>query len=115
MKISVTGHPPARIPWSEAFTRWHLRSSTNRIPGTTGWPSRISQGREPGLVGNLYLPAGFNNLSHAETRTAFAFGGFAAQNLLREFVPDLLNATHRLHAPFPRIPVPEWWVKLPAQ
>jgi hypothetical protein len=68
-----------------------------------------------GLVGNLYLPAGFNNLSHAETRTAFAFGGFAAQNLLREFVPDLLKATHRLHAPFPRIPVPEWWVKLPAQ
>ena len=68
-----------------------------------------------GFVGNLYLPAGFNNLSHAETRTAFAFGRFAAQNLLREFVPDLLKATHKLHAPFPRIPVPEWWVKLPAQ
>jgi hypothetical protein len=68
-----------------------------------------------GFVGNLYLPAGFNNLSHAETRTGFAFGGFAAQNLLREFVPDLLHATHRLHAPFPRIPVPEWWVKLPPQ
>ncbi len=68
-----------------------------------------------GFVGNLYLPAGFNNLSHAETRTAFAFGRFAAQNLLREFIPDLLKATHKLHAPFPRIPVPEWWVKLPAQ
>ena len=67
-----------------------------------------------GFVGNLYLPPGFNNLSHAETRTAFAFGGFAAQNLLREFIPDLLKATHKLHAPFPRIPVPEWWVKLPA-
>ena len=67
-----------------------------------------------GFVGNLYLPAGFNNLSHAETRTAFAFGGFAAQNLLREFIPDLLKATHNWHAPFPRIPVPEWWVKLPA-
>ena len=67
-----------------------------------------------GFVGNLYLPAGFNNLSHAETRTAIAFGGFAAQNLLREFAPDLLKATRRLHAPFPRLPVPEWWVKLPA-
>jgi len=66
-----------------------------------------------GFVGNLYLPAGFNNLGHAETRTAFAFGGYAAQNLLREFIPDLLNVTHRLHAPFPRIPVPEWWTKLP--
>jgi hypothetical protein len=68
-----------------------------------------------GFVGNLYLPAGFNNLSHAETRTAFAFGRFAAQNLLREFAPDLLKATQRLHAPFPRIPVPEWWVKLPTR
>jgi hypothetical protein len=67
-----------------------------------------------GFVGNLYLPVGFNNLTHAETRTAFAFGVFAAQNLLREFIPDLLKATHNLHAPFPRIPVPEWWVKLPA-
>jgi hypothetical protein len=67
-----------------------------------------------GFVGNLYLPPGFNNLSHAETRTAFAFGGYAAQNLLREFIPDLLKVTHNLHAPFPRIPVPEWWVKLPA-
>jgi hypothetical protein len=65
-----------------------------------------------GFVGNLYLPAGFNNLSHAETRTGFAFGGLAAQNLLREFIPDLLHVTHKLHAPFPRIPVPEWWTKL---
>jgi hypothetical protein len=68
-----------------------------------------------GFVGNLYLPAGFNNLSHAETRTAVAFGGFAAQNMLREFAPDLLRTTRKLHTPFPRIPVPEWWVKLPAR
>ena len=67
-----------------------------------------------GFVGNLYLPPGFNNLSHAETRVAVAFGGFAAQNLLREFTPDLLKATQRWHAPFPRIPLPQWWVKLPA-
>jgi hypothetical protein len=67
-----------------------------------------------GFVGNLYLPSGFNNLGHAETRTAFAFGGLAAENLLREFIPDLLSVTHKLHAPFPRIPVPEWWTTLPA-
>jgi hypothetical protein len=68
-----------------------------------------------GFVGNLYLPSGFNNRSHAETRTAIVFGGFAAQNLLREFAPELLKITHRFHTPFPRIPVPEWWVKLPAR
>ncbi len=66
-----------------------------------------------GFVGNLYLPAGFNDLSHAETRTAFIFGGFAAQNLLREFTPEFLKAARTWHAPFPRIPLPEWWVKLP--
>ena len=67
-----------------------------------------------GFVGDLYMPAGFNNPGHAETRMAIAFGGFALQNLLREFTPDLLKATHKWHTPFPRIPLPEWWVKLPA-
>jgi hypothetical protein len=67
-----------------------------------------------GFVGNLYLPAGFNDRSHAETRIAIAFGGLAAQDLLREFTPELLRATRKWHTPFPRIPLPEWWVKLPA-
>jgi hypothetical protein len=68
-----------------------------------------------GFVGNLYMPAGFNDFSHADSRMAFAFGGFAAQNLLREFTPELLKATQRWHTPFPRIPLPAWWVKLPPQ
>jgi hypothetical protein len=68
-----------------------------------------------GFVGNLYLPAGFNDLNHAETRAAFIFGRFAAQNLLREFTPELLKATRKWHTPFPRIPLPEWWAKLPAR
>jgi hypothetical protein len=42
-----------------------------------------------GFVGNFYLPPGFNNLSHGETRTAFAFGTFAGRNLLRECSPEL--------------------------
>jgi len=63
-----------------------------------------------GFVGELYLPPGYNNLSHAETRTAALLGSFAAQNLLREFAPDIQKATHKLHVPFPRIPVPGWWV-----
>jgi len=68
-----------------------------------------------GFVGNLYLPAGFNDRSHAETRVAFIFGSFAVQNLLREFAPELLNTSHKWHFPFPHIPLPEWWVKLPAR
>jgi hypothetical protein len=68
-----------------------------------------------GFVGDLYLPRGFNDLSHAERRAEIALGGFALQNLLREFTPDLLRATKKWHAPFPRIPLPAWWVKLPAR
>jgi hypothetical protein len=68
-----------------------------------------------GFVGNLYLPAGFNNLSHAETRMAITLGGLAGQNLLREFEPDLERLAHRLHLPAPRIPVAAWWVKLDKQ
>jgi hypothetical protein len=45
-----------------------------------------------GFVGNLYLPAGFNDLSPAETRIAIALGGFAAQNLLREFTPRTVES-----------------------
>ena len=26
---------------------------------------------------------------------------------------ELIKVTHKLHLPFPRIPVPEWWVALP--
>jgi len=62
-----------------------------------------------GFVGNLYLPAGFNNVSHAETRTATRFGGMAVNNLLREFGPDISRVTRRIHIPFPRIPIPAWW------
>ena len=58
---------------------------------------------------NLYMPAGYNTLSRAETRMAFAFGGFAVRNLTREFAPTLFRAAHKLHVPFPRIPIPAWW------
>jgi hypothetical protein len=62
-----------------------------------------------GFTPNLYLPDGYNTLSHGETRMAIAFGGFAVRNLTREFAPELFRLTHRHHIPFPRIPVPEWW------
>jgi hypothetical protein len=68
-----------------------------------------------GFIGELYLPPGFNNLSHAETRMAISFGGLAAQNVLREFEPDLEKLARKLHLPAPRFPVPAWWVKLDQQ
>jgi hypothetical protein len=65
-----------------------------------------------GFVGELYYPKGFNDLSHAGTRSAIAFGDFAAQNLLREFAPELGRLARKIRAPYIDIPIPEWWVKL---
>jgi hypothetical protein len=62
-----------------------------------------------GFTQNLYMPAVYNTLSRVETRMAFAFGGFAVRNLTREFAPEIFQVTHKLHVPFPRIPVPAWW------
>jgi hypothetical protein len=61
-----------------------------------------------GFVGNAYLPAGFDNLTHAGQRSAVLFGGFAAQNISQEFSPELgqfLKKIHLIHLPMP----PVWW------
>ncbi len=63
-----------------------------------------------GFVGRLYLPAPYNSLHYAGIHTAEMFGTLAGQNLLREFAPDIDALTRKLHLPFPRIPVPGWWV-----
>lgn len=63
-----------------------------------------------GFVGELFLPAPYNSLHYAGVHTAELFGTLAGQNLLREFAPDIDRVTRRLHLPFPRIPIPPWWV-----
>jgi hypothetical protein len=62
-----------------------------------------------GYVGNAYLPHGFNDVTHADARAAAMLSGFAANNLMREFEPEIFHFVKRMHLPFPRIPVPEWW------
>jgi hypothetical protein len=42
-----------------------------------------------GFVGNAYLPAGFNNATHAGQRATLQFGFTAAGNLFREFAPQM--------------------------
>ena len=64
-----------------------------------------------GLVRMAYLPPGYNDISHAGTGAMITFGQLAGQNLAREFAPDLFRSTRKFHLPFPRVPLPEWWVK----
>lgn len=42
-----------------------------------------------GFVGDLYLPAGFRDVTHAGQRATFQLGTFAAGNLFREFAPQI--------------------------
>ncbi|MFY9856301.1 MAG: hypothetical protein WAK26_20745, partial [Terracidiphilus sp.] len=50
-----------------------------------------------GFIGNAYLPAGFDNLTHAGQRSAIAFGGIAAQNVAQEFAPELGRFMKKIH------------------
>jgi hypothetical protein len=42
-----------------------------------------------GFVGDAYLPAGFNNVTHAGQRATINFGMLGAGNLFREFAPQM--------------------------
>jgi hypothetical protein len=42
-----------------------------------------------GFVGNTYLPAGFNDVTHASQRATMRFGFAAGGNLFREFAPQM--------------------------
>lgn len=53
-----------------------------------------------GFVGNAYLPDGYNNASHAYTRSALALSGFLTSNLADEFHPEIVRIAHKLHIPF---------------
>jgi hypothetical protein len=56
---------------------------------TTVAISNFTGAAASGFIGNAYLPAGFDNLTHAGQRSTLAFGGIAAQNVLQEFSPEL--------------------------
>jgi len=59
----------------------------------SGWPmpaiSNIAGAATGGFVGDLYLPAGFRDVTHAGQRATFQLGTFAAGNLFREFAPKI--------------------------
>jgi len=59
-----------------------------------------------GFVGMSYLPAGYNDITHAEQRMAMQFGTLALRNVAVEFEPQWGPLVRKL-----RIPklIPEWW------
>jgi hypothetical protein len=61
-----------------------------------------------GYIGRLYLPPGFNNISHADTRMAFQFGFLTIGNVSDEFAPELYRFSQKIHFKLLR-EIPEWW------
>jgi hypothetical protein len=61
-----------------------------------------------GFVGMSYLPAGYNDITHAGQRMAMQFGTLAIKNVAVEFEPQWGPLVRKL-----RIPklIPEWWTK----
>jgi hypothetical protein len=68
--------------------------------------SNFSSAAAGGFVGMAYLPAGFNNISHAGQRAGSEFLGIAVANISREFAPEWVPIVRKLH--IPQI-VPPWW------
>ncbi len=61
-------------------------------------------------VGMSYLPAGFNDVTHADQTLVFQFSRLVGSNIGAEFAPDIFRFLAAHHLPRPKIPIPEWWV-----
>ena len=64
-----------------------------------------------GYLGRLYLPNGFNDVSHANTDMYIRFGVAAVRNVADEFSPELIRLIRKLHLKIFHL-LPEWWTPL---
>jgi hypothetical protein len=69
--------------------------------------SNFASATAGGFVGMAYLPAGFNDASHAGQRVGTEFLGIVIANISKEFAPQWAPVVRRLG--IPKI-VPSWWV-----
>ncbi|GEM_PF-3448240 len=93
--LSTNRNPLARAIYAIRFTALDKSDSGH----TTFALSNFVGAASAGFVGGAYLPAGYNDRSHALSRMGIAFGGFAAANLASEFSPELRWIGKRLHLP----------------
>jgi hypothetical protein len=92
----ITREDPRYVPSSSrsVFARsFHAIGFTFVDRSNSGHPmpaiSNFVGAAAGGFVGNAYLPAGFNDLTHAGQRASLRFGFAAAGNLFREFAPQM--------------------------
>lgn len=75
---------------------------------TTLAVSHFAGAAADGFVGMAYLPAGFNDLTHAGQRSVISLGAATFGNILNEFEPEWGPIYQKLH--IPQI-LPTWWVR----
>lgn len=92
----ITREDPRYVPSSSrsVFARSiHALSFTFVDRSNSGHPmpaiSNFVGAAAGGFVGNAYLPAGFNDVTHAGQRATLRFGFAAGGNLFREFAPQM--------------------------
>ena len=101
---SASTFVPMRIAHALSYTFVDRTDGGSLTPAISNFAGAAANG----FVGNLYLPTGFDNLTHAGQRSVAAFGGLAGQNLFQEFAPDLGHALRKIHVPHIPLP-PVWW------
>jgi hypothetical protein len=84
--VASSGHNMfARSIHAISFTFVDRSNSGHRMPAISNFVGAAAGG----FVGNTYLPAGFNDVTHAGQRATLRFGFVAAGNLFREFTPQM--------------------------
>jgi hypothetical protein len=78
----------ARSAHALAFTFVDRSDSGRPMPAF----SNLAGAAAGGFVGDAYLPAGFQDMTHAGQRATFQFGTIVAGNLFREFAPQMPRA-----------------------
>jgi hypothetical protein len=104
---STSKHPLARAGHALAYS-FVDRSDSGHAQ--IAW-SNFAGAAASGYVGRLYLPAGFNDVSHADTSMAIRFGALAGRNVAEEFSPELVLLARKLHLKIIHL-LPEWWTPL---
>jgi hypothetical protein len=82
---SGSRNPFARSVHAFAFTLVDRSDAGRAMPAFSNFVAAAAAG----FVGNAYLPAGFNDVTHAGQRATLQFGIAAAGNLFREFAPQM--------------------------
>lgn len=98
------GSVPVRMSHALLFTFIDKTDHGKSTPALSNFTGAAAAG----FIGNAYLPAGFDNLTHAGQRATFAFGGLAVGNVFQEFAPELQKGLLKLHITHIPLP-PVWW------